>query len=304
MTIRLLIAGVFGLVLGAHAVTVPNLGAVPGAIEHQEGKQIFDEQMRGTPPAREFGSLPSGLDEATFIRWLAPDEDSAQLTLTGAKPWGPDGSYIGVACFARTAKDAGYAREYKDTDCSEDFDLRRAKNFYLGVFAWQDQHLRPIARTTKPLAVPVSWANSNLTGPATAEDGEAVLPQNYKKLDLAAYRIAPNVTAFGVRAQFNEGYSGGGAFFDALQLFMVKDGDIVNILSEPMYFYQDIAGEWNRDGTRQHDINEGKNILRVLSSQTDGYYDLQIKSVDDKWSRKFIWSAGQARYVAQQKAKR
>lgn len=301
MTIRLLIAGAFSLVMSAHAATVPNLGAVPGAIEHQEGKQIFDEQMRGTPPAREFGNLPSGLDEATFIRWLAPSEDPALLTLTGAKAWGNDGTYIGVACFARTPTDAGDARQYKDTDCSEDFSQRRAKNFYLGVFKWLGQTLQPVARTDTPLAVPVSWTNSNLTSPQAADDKEGLLPQSYKKLDLAAYRLAPDVTAFGVRAWFSEGYSGGGAFFDTLQLFMVKDGRIVNILSEPMYFYQDIAGEWNRDGTRQHDVNEGKNILRVLPSQTGGYHDLQIRSVDGKWQQVFVWSAGQGRYVAKTK---
>lgn len=303
MTIRLLIVSAFSLCIGAQAATVPNLGAVPGAIQHQEGKQIFDEQMRGTQPAREFGSLPSGLDQATFIRWLAPNENPSLLTLTGAKAWGKEGTYIGVACFARTPKDAGYARESKETDCSEDFGERRAKNFYLGVFKWQDQTLQPIARTDKPLDVPVSWANSNLTVPAVADDGEGALPKSYKKLDLAAYRIAPDVTAFGVRAWFSEGYAGGGAFFDALQLFMIKDGRIVNILSEPMYFYQDIAGQWNHDGTRQHDINEGKNILRVLGSQTDGYYDLQIKSVDGKWQQLFVWSADQGRYVARAKTK-
>lgn len=282
------------------AATVPNLGSVPGAIVHKEGKQIFDEQMRGLPPTKEFGGLPSGLNETEFINWLAPGEDPSLLTLTGAKVWGNDGTYIGVACFARNTKDAASAKKYKDTDCSEDFDLRRAKNFYLGVFTWRDQTFRPVARTEKPLNISVSWENSDLTGPISADDGEETFPQTYKKLDLAPYRIKSDIMAFGVRAQFSEGYSGGGAFFEALQLFMVKDGQVVNILSEPMYFYQDIAGEWNKDGTRNHDINEGKNILKVLGSQTDGYYDLQIKSIDSKWSRNFGWSMTKGKYVIKQ----
>ena len=42
----------------AFATTVQNLDAVPGVIQHTEGKQIFAEQMAGATPAKGFGELP------------------------------------------------------------------------------------------------------------------------------------------------------------------------------------------------------------------------------------------------------
>lgn len=285
------------------AKMVPNIDAIPDAIRYPEGQQIFDEQMVGVPANKKFGMLPNGLEQQIFLEWIAPNEDPQLLTLIGAKAWGKDNTYIGVACFARNSKDVSSSAQYQDTNCSEDFTLRRAKNFYLGVFKWQDNLFQPIAVSTGALDATVSWQHSNLIEPVAAdnavgEDSEKVLPQSYTKLDLAPYHIAPNTMAFGIRADFNEMYSGGGAFFEALQLFMVKNDQIVNILSEPMYYYQNIAGEWHEDGTRDHDINEGKNILMVLTSQTDGYYDLRIKSLDSKWRQDFVWSTALERYVA------
>ena len=37
----------------AFATTVQNLDAVPGVIQHTEGKQIFSEQMAGATPAKD-----------------------------------------------------------------------------------------------------------------------------------------------------------------------------------------------------------------------------------------------------------
>lgn len=295
-----IILGLFTLTNTAivNAETVSNLEAVSTVIKHQEGKQFFDEQMNGIAANKKFGLLPQDLDEHIFTEWIAPNEHPDFLTLVGAKAWGKENMYIGVACFARNSKDASYSEQYKDTDCSEDFSLRRAKNLYLGLFQWKDKTFQPIAKTLEPLNINVSWQNSNLLAPNNIEDNEAdLLPQSYSQLDLAPYRIAPNITAFGVRANFNEMYAGGGAYFEALQLFMVKNGQIINILSEPMYYYQNIAGDWHEDGTRDHDITEGKNILMVLNSQTNGYYDLRIKSIDSKWRQDFIWSTELGRYV-------
>lgn len=283
------------------AKIVPNLGAIEKNITYPEGKQIFDDQMKGLPQPKEFGVLPQGMNTQAFIKWIAPNENPAFLTLTGAKAWGTNNLYIGVACFAKNAQDAKYSAQYKDTDCSETYEDRTAKKLYLSVFKWENNQFTPIAKTAGPLDAKVTWNNSNLVGPQSADDNTPVLPQNYKKLDLAPYQLNADTTAFGVRAGFSEGYSGGGAFFEALQLFIIKDNKIINILSEPMYFYQDIAGDWNKDGTRQHDISEGKNILKVLKTQTDGFNDLQIKSLDSKWQQTFKWSSKDQRYKAAKK---
>jgi hypothetical protein len=72
---------------------------------------------------------------------------------------------------------------------------------------------------------------------------------------------------------------------------------VKNIFAEPIYFWEDQAGDWNKDGTRQHYLCEGENILVVLPSQTDGYYDLQVKTLDNEWERIFSWDASLKRYL-------
>lgn len=264
------------------------------------GKAATDTGGKQAPAQAEgFGALPQGLDNAAFMRWVAPDENPMLSTLSGAKAWSADTLYIGAVCFAYDAKEAEYSRQSKASGCSLSHERGHAQKLYLGMFTWQDNSMQPVARTASPLAIGVSWENSNLDGPVMVESGETALPQSYTKFDLAPYIIKPGIKAFGVRARFFEGYAGGGAEFEALQLFMSKGGQIVNIFSEPMSFHKDLAGEWNKDGTRQRAVSEGRNILKVLSTQTDGYYDLQIKSLDSKWMRTFVWSAKVERYMAQ-----
>ena len=273
------------------------LPAAPSLAANDTGGKQTTAQAQG------FGALPQGFDTAAFMRWVAPGEDPLLSTLNGAKAWGEDAQYIGAVCFAYDAKEAEYSRQSKVPGCSFSFDQRHAQKLYLGLFTWHDNSMQPVARTATPLAVGVSWENSNLDSPVMVDNGEAALPHSYTKLDLAPYTIKPGTKAFGVRAVFSEGYSGGGAEFEALQLFMRKGDQIVNIFSEPMSFYKNLAGEWNKDGTRERDASEGKNILKVLSTQTDGYYDLQIKSLDSKWTRRFVWSAKAERYMPQPEKK-
>jgi hypothetical protein len=277
-----------------YAKTVQSLGEVPNAIQYSEGKQFFAEQVQGLESINEFGALPDDIDKIAYLNWIAPEEDLSLVTLVGAKAWGDDNTYVGMACFARNKKGAKSAQKYQDTTCSEDSDLWQAKKFYLGVFKWQNNIFTPIARSGL-IEQPVSWENSNLGSPAIYEDGP-VPPQSYNEFDLANYRIAPDTLVFGVRAHFMETYSGGGAFFQALQLFMIKGEKIINIFSEPMYFYKDTAGAWHKDRTREHTISEEKNILMLLKHQTDGYYDIRVKQLNSTWHQDFIWSKELQRY--------
>ncbi|HGF8522109.1 TPA: hypothetical protein ACJCCU_000602 [Salmonella enterica subsp. enterica] len=119
----------------AFAITVQNLDSVPSAIKHSEGQQIFAEQMAGTTPAKGFGELPQGLSENQWIAWVAPNEDPDNLILTGAKAWGKDGKYIGMACFADNQADAAQAKKYADNNCPENYSDGRANKLYLGVFS-------------------------------------------------------------------------------------------------------------------------------------------------------------------------
>lgn len=278
----------------AFATTVQNLDAVPGAIQHTEGKQIFAEQMAGATPAKGFGELPQGLSENQWIGWVAPNENPNNLILTGAKAWGKDGKYIGVACFADNQADAGQAKKYADNTCPENYNNGRANKLYLGVFSWQNQQLQPIARSEKPLNQISAWNKAA----EKESDDESVRPlAYYTKLDLAPYRIAPDTLAFGVRGGYSDAYSGGGAFYEVLELYTIKDGKIINVFSDLVYYYSDIAGDWNKDGTRQHDISESKYILKLRSAKTQGFYDLEVVNLQDKSSQIFHWSESLQQYV-------
>ncbi|MBA4713756.1 hypothetical protein [Citrobacter pasteurii] len=262
----------------AFATTVQNLDAVPGVIQHTEGKQIFAEQMAGATPAKGFGELPQGLSENQWIGWVAPNESPNNLILTGAKAWGKEGKYIGIACFADNQADAGQAKKYADNTCPENYNNGRANKLYLGVFSWQNQQLQPIARSEKPLNQISAWNKAA----EKESDDESVRPlAYYTKLDLAPYRIAPDTLAFGVRGGYSDAYSGGGAFYEVLELYTIKDSKIINVFSDLVYYYSDIAGDWNKDGTRQHDISESKYILKLRSAKTQGFYDLEVVNLQD-----------------------
>ena len=278
----------------AFATTVQNLDAVPGVIQHTEGKQIFAEQMAGATPAKGFGELPQGLSENQWIGWVAPNENPNNLILTGAKAWGKDGKYIGVACFADNQADAGQAKKYADNTCPENYNNGRANKLYLGVFSWQNQQLQPIARSEKPLNQISAWNKAA----EKESDDESVRPlAYYTKLDLAPYRIAPDTLAFGVRGGYSDAYSGGGAFYEVLELYTIKDSKIINVFSDLVYYYSDIAGDWNKDGSRQHDISESKYILKLRSAKTQGFYDLEVVNLQDKSSQIFHWSESLQQYV-------
>ena len=278
----------------AFATTVQNLDAVPGVIQHTEGKQIFAEQMAGATPAKGFGELPQGLSENQWIGWVAPNENPNNLILTGAKAWGKEGKYIGIACFADNQADAGQAKKYADNTCPENYNNGRANKLYLGVFSWQNQQLQPIARSEKPLNQTSAWNKAA----EKESDDESVRPlAYYTKLDLAPYRIAPDTLAFGVRGGYSDAYSGGGAFYEVLELYTIKDSKIINVFSDLVYYYSDIAGDWNKDGTRQHDISESKYILKLRSAKTQGFYDLEVVNLQDKSSQIFHWSESLQQYV-------
>ena len=278
----------------AFATTVQNLDAVPGVIQHTEGKQIFAEQMAGATPAKGFGELPQGLSENQWIGWVAPNENPNNLILTGAKAWGKEGKYIGIACFADNQADAGQAKKYADNTCPENYNNGRANKLYLGVFSWQNQQLQPIARSEKPINQISAWNKAA----EKESDDESVRPlAYYTKLDLAPYRIAPDTLAFGVRGGYSDAYSGGGAFYEVLELYTIKDSKIINVFSDLVYYYSDIAGDWNKDGTRQHDISESKYILKLRSAKTQGFYDLEVVNLQDKSSQIFHWSESLQQYV-------
>ncbi len=102
------------------------------AIRHEEGRQIYAEQMEGKLLAKDGQSLPDGVAPKTLLDWLAPGRSPNLLASIGAKPWGNQGLYLGYACVVAEESDLKYT-DGSDL-CSENFAERQTHDFYFGVF--------------------------------------------------------------------------------------------------------------------------------------------------------------------------
>ena len=88
-----------------------------------------------------------------------------------------------------------------------------------------------------------------------------------------------------MRAGWSEGYSGGGADFEALYLFRIEGRALRVVFARPMAFYKMLAGDWNPDGTREHIESDASNTLSLLPGKTDGYFDIQLRQQKGVWKQ-------------------
>lgn len=286
-----------------------NRSEVAGLFENKYGFAHYLELSTGIYKSDGLGTnLPKGLSTRDIARLLAPNEDLNLAILVGAKafPYRLN-SYIAIVCFAKDEYEYNkYRSEIKSSEkiCDKK-SYKRDDVVYLGLIEYDSIGYKPklIANSLK---VETGWyfisqrqfRNWNAKFRFPDPTNNALLPNGkFKEFDFAPFQISNTQSAFGLRVGMFQGYSGGGGYYEVLALFLVDNGQIVNILAEPIYFWEDQAGDWNKDGTRQHYLYEGENILAVLPSQTDGYYDLQIKAVDSKWQRTFSWDASLKRYL-------
>ena len=86
----------------------------------------------------------------------------------------------------------------------------------------------------------------------------------------------------------------------ALFLYAIVGGVLRPVLSVPILALTDFAGDWNRDRTRQHDVEEGTNVLVVTDHLVDGYFDILVRNRLTRRERLFRWkeAAGAYRPVA------
>ncbi|NHZ97551.1 hypothetical protein [Massilia sp. CCM 8734] len=259
-----------------------------------------------------FGTvLPAGLTAKQLIALVAPGRDASFAMLVGAKAWPyRANSFVVIACFSRNEKDAERSRKSSTgpscdgTSPSGGTPASIDPAVYLGVVEYQAGSAAPtlLASYGKPYDIKTSWAFSHVEGPGEDDDTpggreNGLMPEQYRRFDFAPYKITPTETAIGLRLGWNEGYAGGGADFEALSLFRIDGNKLVNILSEPVSFHKLIAGDWNKDGTRDHDEYEGTNVLSVLPSTSNGYADLQLRLLKGKSKQVFTWDSKRARYA-------
>lgn len=275
------------------AGTATSIDKVPGKLTTPEGRAVFDRQIRGTPQPDGFGTqLPEGFSTASLVHQLVPEADPNALILAGAKPWpGNPDKYVAMVCMAESPEDASRRRRYWADECRTE-----SGTAWFGVF---ERHAggdaRLLARTQEPVTVPTNWSGSNLDSPEDLSD--AGLPSTWLRFDPAPYHLNDSHATFGVRAGWSEGYSGGGASFEALYLFM-QDGQALHVVfAAPMMYMKMIAGDWNKDGTRNRDVYDGSNVLVISGRATAGFKDIQLRERNGKWRKTYRWSEKDGAYT-------
>lgn len=285
----------------AAETTVHSLNAVPGAIKTPEGKRAFADQIEGKTDTTPLGTvLPAGLSRETIIKLVAPQADASLVTLVGAKPWAHlTNGYVAIVCVAPNAEakkeDAGSLH----CDDRPEVDL--------GVLTMAPGGAATlVARTPPGFLLTSDWAaeGTPLLYPSVApvdpgNDNEFPPGRGDAEVsafDLAPYRLAPDVFAFGLRSDQYEGYAGGGANFETLHLFVAEGATLRRVLAQPIYASSMIAGEWHKNGTRDHQFTEAKLVLAIASSLTAGHYDLRVRELGTKREVMLHWNAAAGVY--------
>jgi hypothetical protein len=279
--------------------TAKSLSQVPGLIKTPEGRAKWNEQMMGKPEPDGLGvKLPAGLKGEDLVALLTSNdqEEATLVSLVGAKPWPRrKDSYVVIVCTHAPGEPTP-----REPECMHNGGNAGQPTVYVGVVEWTPGSTPKLVAASGPVARKTSWQNTDLpASPIAAEDDPKgmLAPERWERFDLAPYQIRADGYAFGLRAGWSEGYSGGGAFFEALYLFAIVGNKLKVVLAEPMSAFQNIAGDWNPDQTRNHDIYEDARILVVQPKQaTDGYYDLILKSRADGTTQRLQWSTAAQTY--------
>ena len=290
------------LLLGspAAAQTVHSLDQVPKVLKTPEAKATFAQQIEGKPAPDGLGArLPTGLSESLIAGLLVPASDRTPVSLVGARALpGQPGVYVAIAC---TGGEKPGPSDDKTCDQTNFGAPRPDMRVYVGLIDTAAGVPPRLAAKPALLRDKVDWRDTILGDAPDAveetKDGR-LSPDSLTRFDLAPYVIAPGQRAFGLVGHWNVGYAGGGADYDALYLFAVVDGTVTQILATPISFSKMLAGDWHKDGTRDHDMTEGANVLVVTTHATNGHFDILQKARTDKARRVFKWSAAGNRYEA------
>jgi hypothetical protein len=292
-----LAAGLLLLAGTASAETVHSLDQVPSRLKTPEARETFREQIVGKPAPDRLGThLPAALPATAIRRLLVPGDDRAAATVVGARPWRSDLD-VAIVCTGGAAPLDPQAPQCSRADPGS---KEPPLHIYLGVIEVKDAAPKLIAKSGA-VDCAMRWDDSGLPRqPVAADDaqGAPIAPDSVDRFDLAPYTIAPGQTAFGLRGTWNESYSGGGASYTGLCLFAAAGAQLKEVLALPMSAYADIAGDWHKDGTRDHDITDADNVLLISKHATEGHFDLVVKNRKGRWQRTFRWSQAAGAYLA------
>lgn len=281
----------------ASAETVHSLDQVPGHLKTPEARETFREQIAGKPAPDRLGThLPAALPAEAIKRLLVPEGDQAAATVVGAKPRRSE-LFAAIVCTGGAPPLDPQAPQCGRADPGS---KEPPLHVYVGLIDTEGGTPKLVAKSG-PVDCAMNWNDSGLPRqPMAADDAKAaaIAPDSIDRFDLAPYTIAPGQTAFGLRGSWSESYSGGGASYTGLCLFAAEGAELKQVLAVPMSAYADVAGDWHKDGTRDHDITDAGNVLLISSHATRGHFDVTVKNRKGPWRRTFRWSQAAGAYRA------
>lgn len=281
-----------------YAKTVSSLSEVRGEIKSKEIRTMYDEQMDGIAKKDGFGSLARNDSRVTSLLSLIGHEtDIAHLGLVSLKPW-QNNQYIAIACSHETPTKLYTSQPSERFDSCENF-LNPLTAITVALVTKNAQgQWQLVAKPYHENPKALTHETRSTSAFALLNPAENMEVGNLDRLDLANYQLNDTTKAFGIRYSVDTGYAGGGASSQAMNLFAVIAGRLKPVLSVATYEYENIAGEWHNDGTRDHDITTSEYILKILPQQKNGFYNIlwQEKSVKKPEQRIYTWNNQKQHY--------
>lgn len=270
------------------AKTVQNLSQVKSELKTKDGKALYDKEMNGDVSNNAFGAIARNdrqtaevLTKLVLPNFALNKNNANHWGLIGQKTWA-----LGQASYPNTSVSV-VSLCYSDEPLSDyeinqpyfaDCSIRNTEHSQVALAVVGKNPTGDYRLLAQPYIEKTDSQNSDNSAFGVSniqEEGVAI--GDLDRLDMANYRLNATTPAFGVRYSTSTGYAGGGASHQGLTLFAIIDGKLKPVLHLPLvYQYENLAGEWHKDGTREHDITENNAILKLSNHTTAGFADITL----------------------------
>lgn len=286
----------------ANAKTVYSLADVEKSIKSREINRYYQQQMNGV--ASDGFSALSHQDTTIpqMLNVIGHPNNTKKLALLGVKHWYDD-YHIVVACSYQQEVNWSH-RKTAYAECSHHFGT--VATITLAIVRKKQQQWQLVAHPYQEQLDDFTEQQFVNSAFLTAGIVEEYALGDLDRLDIANYQLNQHTKAFGLRLNTSAGFAGGGQSRQNMTLFAILNGKLKPVLNVPTYSFSDIAGSWNVDGTRQHDIEQSEYILIITKQKTNGFYDILWKEKNKKQTenKRYRWDKWQQKYVEIQSVKK